>query len=137
MGRKSKCSKKLKLELCQRYEKGEGSFVSLAREIETCECMIRRWFIKYKNFGEGAFDERPRNKAYTKEFKEQVVQAYLDGKGSCLNLAIMFDIPADSTIDAWVKKYNSHIEQTDYNLVGDVYMTKKSERQHKKNVKKS
>ena len=41
MGRKSKYSKKLKLELVQRYVKGEGSFVSLAKEIETDEYVIR------------------------------------------------------------------------------------------------
>lgn len=124
MGRKSKYSKKLKLEIVQRYEKGEGSFASLAKEIGINESMIRRWFKKYLNFGEAAFDERLRNKTYTKKFKEEVAQAYLSGKGSYLDLAIMFDIPAISTIDNWIKKYNSHIEQTDYNPLGDVYMTK-------------
>ena len=57
MGRKSKYSKKLKLEIVQRYEKGEGSFASLAKEIGINESMIRRWFKKYLNFGEAAFDE--------------------------------------------------------------------------------
>ena len=41
MGRKSKYSKKLKLEIVQRYEKGEESVVSLVKEIETDKCVIR------------------------------------------------------------------------------------------------
>lgn len=124
MGRKSKYSKELKLEIVQRYENGEASFESLAKEIGTVLSVIRRWFIKYKNHGASAFDERPRNNSYTKEFKEVVVQAYLAGKGSYLDLAIKYNIPDPSIIETWIKKYNSHIEQTDYNPMGDVYMTK-------------
>ena len=35
-----------------------------------------------------------------------------------------FDIPSDTTVINWVKKYNGHIEHTDYKPMGDVYMTK-------------
>ena len=70
------------------------------------------------------FNEKSRNKSYTKEFKEKVVQVYLNGKGSYLDVATAFDIPSDTTVINWVKKYNGHIEQTDYKPMGDVYMTK-------------
>lgn len=124
MGRKNKYSKELKLEIVQRYENKDGTFKSLAKEVGTDSSEIRKWFKMYENYGASAFDERPRNNSYTKEFKEEVVQAYLSGKGSYLDLSVKFNIPTPSVIKSWVKKYNSHIEQKDYNPMGDVYMTK-------------
>lgn len=124
MGRKSKHSKELKMEIVKRYERGEGSYESLANEVGVDRGTIRKWFAHYKNLGTAAFDEESRNKSYTKEFKEKVVQAYLNGKGSYLDVATAFDIPSDTTVINWVKKYNGHIEQTDYKPMGDVYMTK-------------
>lgn len=135
MGRKSKCSKELKMEIVKRYERGEDSYESLANEVGVNSGTIRKWFVQYKNLGASAFDEESRNKSYTKKFKEEVVQAYLNGKGSYLDVATAFDIPSNTTVINWVKKYNGHIEQTDYKPMGDVYMTK-SEIQRRKNAKR-
>lgn len=112
------------MEIVKRYERGEGSYESLANEVGVDRGTIRKWFAHYKNLGTSAFDEKSRNKSYTKEFKEKVVQVYLNGKGSYLDVATAFDIPSDTTVINWVKKYNGHIEQTDYKPMGDVYMTK-------------
>lgn len=112
------------MEIVKRYERGEDSYESLANEVGVNSGTIRKWFVQYKNLGASAFDEESRNKSYTKEFKEAVVQAYLNGKGSYLDVATAFDIPSDTTVINWVKKYNGHIEQTDYKPMGDVYMTK-------------
>ena len=97
--------------------------------------LTNHWLTKWESIAEpfvngshtirtSAFDEKSRNKSYTKEFKEEVVQVYLNGKGSYLDVATAFDIPSDTTVINWVKKYNGHIEQTDYKPMGDVYMTK-------------
>lgn len=43
MGRKSKYSKELKIEICKRYLNGEGSTYSLADEIGTNNMVVYRW----------------------------------------------------------------------------------------------
>lgn len=66
MGRKSKYSKELKIEICKRYLNGEGSTYSLADEIGTNNMVVYRWVKKYNAFGESAFDDLKSNNAYTK-----------------------------------------------------------------------
>ena len=125
MGRKSKFSKELKLSIVKRYFNGEGSTYSLADEIATNKGVVRRWVKKYNAFGESAFDDLKSNNAYTKPFKQMVVDAYLNGEGSLYELAIKYNIPSDSTIIKWIKDYNSHIELKDYIPGGeDIYMAK-------------
>ena len=125
MGRKSKYSKEIKLSIVKRYLDGEGSTVSLAKEINTTNDVVCNWVKKYQAFGESAFDTLTTNASYTKEFKQQVVLAYLNGEGSYDDLAIKYHIPSSSPIKNWVKLYNSHIELKDYIPGGeDIYMAK-------------
>ena len=125
MGRKNKYSKELKLNIVKRYLAGEGSTVSLAKEINTTDTVVRRWIKKYNAYGESAFDPFNSNVSYTKEFKEMVVLAYLNGEGSYTDLMIKYNIPSDASIIKWVKDYNSHIELKDYIPGGkEIYMTK-------------
>lgn len=125
MGRKSKYSKELKIEICKRYLNGEGSTYSLADEIGTNNMVVYRWVKKYNAFGESAFDDLKSNNAYTKTFKQMVVDAYLNGEGSLDDLAIKYNISSNSTIIKWIKDYNSHMELKDYIPGGeDIYMTK-------------
>ena len=125
MRRKSKRSKKLRLSIVKRYLDGEGSTVTLAKEINTTNNVVCNWVKKYQAFGESAFDTSHTNASYTKSFKELVVLDYLNGGGSYNDLAIKYHIPSSSPIKNWVKMYNSHIELKDYIPGGeDIYMTK-------------
>ena len=125
MGRKSKYSKELKLSIVKKYLNGEGSTISLAKEINTAGRVVSNWVKQYKAFGESAFDTFPTNASYTKNFKEKVVLDYLNGGGSYDDLAIKYHIPSSSPIKNWVKLYNSHMELKDYIPGGeDIYMTK-------------
>ena len=125
MGRKSKYSKELKLSIVKRYLAGEGSTVSLAKEINTTNSVVVRWIKKYNAHGDEVFDESNSNTSYTKEFKEMVVLSYLNGEGSYSDLMVKYNIRAISTIERWVKDYNSHIELKDYIPGGkEIYMTK-------------
>ena len=125
MSRKVKYSKELKLSVVQKYLNGEESSPSLAKEIGTTNTIILRWVNKYKSFGENAFNVSYSNAAYTKEFKKQVVLDYLNGEGSYSDLMIKYNIPANSTIEKWVKDYNSYIELKDYIPGGnEIYMAK-------------
>lgn len=126
MGRRTKYSKELKLEIIKRYLKGEPAFV-LVKEHEMPSGMsdrIRKWVHKYEALGESAFDESITNKSYSKELKIQVIKEYLEGKYSTCDLANKYNISSDEIVRQWVLKYNNGIEIKDYNPKGDVYTMK-------------
>ncbi len=110
MGRKSKFSKEQKIEICRRYLDGSESVTSLAEEINAGKTTIERWIKIFKAYGDSAFDEKPANESYTKEFKRKVVEAYLAGEGSLRDIAVKYKIPACGTVLVWVKLYNDHID---------------------------
>jgi transposase len=45
---------------------------------------------------------------YSFDFKRQVVQDYLDGKGGAEYLAKKYAVPAPSNIKQWIKVYKEH-----------------------------
>jgi len=49
---------------------------------------IQLWDKTYQKHGQEAFIHKPNRRSYTKEFKEEVVQEYLQGTGTVFNLAI-------------------------------------------------
>lgn len=119
MGRKSKHTKEEKIEIVRKYDNGEGSCETLGKSIGVNESTVRRWVNHFHANGESAFDNKPRNQTYTKEFKEEVVQAYLNGEGSYRDLAVRYNISNESTVINWVKEYNTPEGLKDYNLQGE------------------
>jgi len=126
MGRKAKYSKELKLEIIQRYLKGESVSV-LANEYNMPNSMdseIIKWANKYKELGESAFNEAIINKSYSKELKVQVIKEYLIGNCTYESLANKYNISTREIVRGWVLKYNEGIEIKDYDPKGDVYTMK-------------
>lgn len=126
MGRKAKYSKELKLEIVKRYLRGESSIL-LAKEYNMTYSMsveIIRWVHKYEAFREKAFEESNKNKSYSKEFKNKVIQAYFNCEDSYEGLAIKYSIPSSTIVKNWVKKYNNGVEIKNYDPKGDVYTMK-------------
>lgn len=121
MGRKPKLSAEIKAEICERYLNGESSS-SLADIWNIHGRTIQRWANMYRSQGTSCFNAKPHNAKYTKEFKQQVVEAYLAGKGSIEDLAIRYKIPAHETLRAWIQKYNNLEELKDYDPKPEVYM---------------
>ena len=110
MGRKSKFSKEQKIEICRR---GSESVSRLAEEINVNKSTVKRWIRIFKAYGDSAFDEKPANGSYTKEFKRKVVEAYLAGEGSLRDIAVKYNIPSERTVLVWVKLYSDYIELKD------------------------
>lgn len=126
MGRKSKYSKEMKLEIVKRYLKGESA-TALANEYGMSRGMndtIRKWAHKYEAIGERGFNSSNTNKTYTKELKERVIEEYLKGRISLEGLANKYNISSSEIVRCWVLKYNSGIEIKDYNPKGEVYTMK-------------
>ena len=127
MSRKVKYTKEVKLKASKDYLSGKMSAFNIARSLgmsKRGDEIVRYWARQYEVNGDEIFDDKPRNKSYSKEFKEKVVKEYLDGKGSFKYLAAKFGIPSNCTVLSWVKKYNGHIELEDYDPKGEIYMTK-------------
>lgn len=123
MGRVRKHSVEAMHQICLDYLEGQGSYQSLAQQLNVAKKTIKLWVSTYKKHGQDAFIHKTRNCSYTKEFKEEVVQEYIQGKGSMLDLAVKYNL-SDSTISKWVQVYYNSGEQKVYDPKGEVYTMK-------------
>lgn len=125
MAKKKTYSKEFKLEMLRRHEEEGISFYKLEKENNLSLGMIRNWKAIYEVYGEdGLSKQNCMLCQYTAEFKEKVVQEYLNGTVSYRKLAQKYGIFADSTIKKWVELYNSHEELTDSRPKGGFLMAK-------------
>ncbi len=109
MGRNPKYSKETKVNACEDYETGKGSFDSIAKSVG-CDCStLIDWYNIYIEHGEAAFDFSSRNRKYSKEFKLSLINSYLLGEKSVLALSSEFNI-SRSVVRKWIKKYNECID---------------------------
>ena len=126
MSRKLKYSKELKLEIIKRYLNGESASF-LVNEYDMSKCgsdIIRQWVRRYESLGEEGFDHSKVNKSYTKEFKLKVINEYLAGKNSLLELANTYNIPSKTIVRKWVLAYNNGKDIKDYDPKSEVYTMK-------------
>lgn len=126
MGRRHKLSEKEKVTICEQYLSGKKSKIQLASENEIPVETVRRWVNQYQELGSSIFHKKAHNKNYTKEFKQEVVEAYLAGEGTPEHLANKYNIPSKSTVQKWIIKYNNLEELRDYNPKPEIYMKDRS-----------
>ena len=62
------------------------------------------------------------NTSYTAEFKTMVVDEYLSGKGSAVDLAAKHKISTADVLLHWVSLYNANRKLKEYNPKREVYM---------------
>ena len=128
MGRKAKYTFEQKLKAAQDYLSGKKSASDIAFELgmgKYGDNRIRQWASLYKANGQEALKPKERNSSYSKEFKEMVVQDYVQNGLSPYELATKYNIPSKTVIDQWIKRYNNHIEQRDYCPHQEVYMAER------------
>ena len=122
MGRKSKHTLEEKVQAIIDYKNGKNSSSQICFNLHIDIKTLKRWISIYDRFGEEGLQSKERNKSYSKEFKEMVVNEYLKGKGSLISIARKYGIHSDESLRIWVNSYNSHGELKDYNPKGEVYM---------------
>lgn len=122
MGRKPKLSVETKVSVCKQYLDGKKGAIELSYEYDINASTIYSWVNKYQSIGASAFNLKLHNTSYTKKFKQQVVEAYLNGEGSMEHVANRYDIPSHKTLYQWIKKYNNLEELKDYDPKPEVYM---------------
>lgn len=119
---KSPTTPEFKIELCEKYLSGEGSYRALAAAYGVNHEALRRWVEKYKEHGASCFFRSPGNFRYSKEFKKQCVEAVLNGQGSITDIVTKYNISHNSVLTHWVMQYNANIELKDYDPKREVYM---------------
>lgn len=77
---------------------------SLSKQYEISRSLIRKWIDHHRSNGtEGLL---PKSCLYyPKEFKLKVVKAYKDKRLSLRDCCLQFNIPTQSTISSWVRRY--------------------------------
>ncbi len=124
MGRKTKYTKEIKIQVVIDYQSGRKTLKTLSEELNCDYSTIRNWIANYTSIGEKAFDDKPCNNSYTKEFKLSVVQEYISGKGSLYDLIKKYKIYSKSTLRNWILLYNNGKGERDYIPKKGVYAMK-------------
>lgn len=107
MSHKSKYSAEEKLKIVEDCINGRDN-PNHAGKTRGIGCVtIREWIAKYKAEGPSAFIATEKNRRYSAEFKRKVVEEYLSGKGSMLELMAKYAIRSETQIKRWIKIYNN------------------------------
>jgi transposase-like protein len=113
MSRKSKIDPYLKVELVEKYLRGEISITEACRIAGLSNKTthpFRNWINIYKNEGPSGFQEQKKNRAYSKELKLFAVNDYLNGEGTEEEIARKYGIRSDTQLSNWIRVYNTHGE---------------------------
>lgn len=124
MGR-SGISYEQKLEAVERYKRGEGSQLSIAREYGVKMTSVRRWIANYEAMGPSGLASQGMNNKYSVELKTAAIEAYLHGGGSLMEICKRYRIRSEKQLRNWITMYNGHKELRSTGGRGrGIYMTK-------------
>lgn len=123
MSRNSKVNKEIKIKACKDYQTGVGTYESISKAIGVSSTVLKQWYSAFTYHGTSAFNSSDRNKSYSKQFKVALVQMYLSGECSTMELSGKYNISL-GMVKRWIKKYNEGIELKDYDPKGEVYTMK-------------
>ena len=81
-----------------------SSVTHLSKKLDISRSLITKWIDHHRSYGtKGLLPKR--HGYYTKEFKLKVVKAYMDKKLSLRDCCLEFNVPAQSTLSSWARKY--------------------------------
>jgi len=120
---KPKCSAEQKVQAIEDYLNGVRGVSDIMNDLSIASTRtIRQWISVYQISGVSAFVPKSKNNSYSKEFKQKVVEEYIDGKGSLSDIAAKYKIAGHETLRRWISLYNSNMELKDYAPKQEVYM---------------
>lgn len=103
MAKNRKHSAEFRIEVIKAHEQG-SSIRYLSRRWSISRTLIRKWIDHHDASGTKGLLPKP-YLYYTKEFKLIVVNAYKEKGLSLRDCCLQFNIPTQSTIVSWVRKY--------------------------------
>lgn len=122
LSRKSKYTMDEKVQAVEDYLSGKRSRSQICTDLGGISTRtIQDWAKIYAKYGIGGFIPKKQNSSYTEEFKMNVVEGYINGDGSSIELALIYNI-SSGLLRKWIKLYNSDMKLKDYNPKPEVYM---------------
>lgn len=121
MSRKAKFTPEEKEQAVIDYLGGNKSRIQICGELCISTRTIQDWTLIYTKHGIDGFSKKMQNRSYSKEFKMKVVEEYIRGDGSSIDLGIKYDI-SSGLLRKWIRMYNANRELKDYNPKQEVYM---------------
>lgn len=103
---KSKFTALEKLNLLENYQQSGLSRATYARQHGIDQATIKRWMIRYRRDGLEGLEEAKKNIHYSKELKQTIVFAYLNGEGTFDDLADKYGLRSPTQAKVWVAMYN-------------------------------
>lgn len=95
-----------KIEAVEKYKRGEGSQKSISREYGVRKASFQQWVANYDAMGPSGLAVRHTNNEYSVGQKTAVVEAYLRGEGSQIEICRRYGIRSTARIRKWMKEYN-------------------------------
>ena len=110
MGRKSKVSNELKIELVKKVLDGKATIQGLAKEYGIAKSSIMTWKKKYLELGEESIVVGDKNRHYTRELREKAIKSYLNNEGSLFDICKKYDIASVSVLNYWIRDYRRSVD---------------------------
>ena len=111
MGRKSKVSNELKVELVKMILEGKGSIQGLSKEYNVAKSSLMTWKKKYLEIGEDSIKVEDKNRHYSREIKDKAVKSYLNNEGSLFEICKKYDIASVSVLNYWIRDYRRSLDE--------------------------
>ena len=124
MGRQSKYSFELKLQIMREYESGNVGTKALSYKFNIPRTTILNWWIIYQSQGTEGLKDTNINKKWNKNIKLAAINDYLSGIGSLSDICKKYKISNSGLLNSWIKRYNSHKELKSTGSGGNRLMTK-------------
>ena len=99
----------------------DSSRSEICSELHISTRTIQDWAAIYKKHGVAGFAKKTKNRSYSKQFKIEIIEKYIRGEASSIELGNQYDI-SSSLLRRWIQMYNANIELKDYYPKQEVYM---------------
>lgn len=106
---------------CIDYVEGNRSRFEICNELHISTRTIQDWAAIYNKYGIAGFTKKTKNRSYSKQFKMELVEKYIRGKASSIDLGNQYDV-SSGLLRKWIRMYNANIERKDYDPKQEIYM---------------
>ena len=92
MSRKERFTPQEKEQACIDYIEGNRSRSEICSELHISTRTIQDWAAIYKKHGVAGFAKKTKNCSYSKQFKIEIIEKYIRGEASSIELGNQYDI---------------------------------------------
>lgn len=98
-----------KINAVMAYERNEGSWATIAAQINASKYTVRDWWHIYQSIGVDGLCHDSRHNKWNEDIKLMAVKDYLSGTYSLYDVCKKYKIYSKSLLNRWIEVYNSHI----------------------------